>query len=68
MTYSAGMGTGEDASDRAKDAARMMQGSSTLRRVARIGFVVLGVLHTLIGAAAVSIGVFCVARARYERM
>ncbi|MGO4681018.1 DUF1206 domain-containing protein [Microbacterium sp. 2MCAF23] len=51
------MGTGEDASDRARDAARMTQGSSALRRVARIGFVVLGVLHILIGAAAISIGV-----------
>ncbi|VXB94396.1 conserved membrane hypothetical protein [Microbacterium sp. 8M] len=49
------MVTGEDASDLVKDAARSAQRSPLLRRVARVGFVVLGVLHILIGATAISI-------------
>jgi len=51
------MAIGEDASDQAKDAARTTQGSPVLRRIARIGFVVLGILHILIGATAISIAV-----------
>ncbi|OZB84144.1 DUF1206 domain-containing protein [Microbacterium sp. 13-71-7] len=51
------MDTGEDASERAKDAARSTRDSPALRRTARIGFAVLGVLHILIGAIAVSVAV-----------
>jgi len=51
------MGTAEDATDRAKDAARTAQHSPVLRRAARIGFLVLGVLHILIGTAAISVAV-----------
>lgn len=51
------MDTGEDASARAKEAARSTQRSPALRRAARIGFVVLGVLHILIGAIAVSVAI-----------
>ncbi len=39
----------------AKDAARRAKGSSGFRRVARIGFVVVGLVHLIIGFIAISI-------------
>lgn len=38
-----------------KHAARAAKGSSTFRRIARAGFIVLGVIHVIIGAIAISI-------------
>ena len=38
-----------------KDAARTAQRSDSFRRIARAGFVVVGVVHIIIGAIAVSI-------------
>jgi len=57
VVYPAGMDAGEEASERAKDAARSTRESPAFRRTARIGFAVLGVLHILIGATAISIAV-----------
>ncbi|MBO9625203.1 MAG: DUF1206 domain-containing protein [Microbacterium sp.] len=39
----------------AKQAARAAKGSTTFRRVARAGFVVLGLVHIVIGAIAISV-------------
>jgi len=39
----------------AKDAARATKGSDGFRRVARVGFLVVGVIHIIIGSLAVSI-------------
>jgi hypothetical protein len=38
-----------------KDAARAAQGSTVLRTIARIGYIVLGVVHIIIGLIAISI-------------
>ncbi|WP_295010421.1 DUF1206 domain-containing protein [uncultured Microbacterium sp.] len=51
------MTTGDDATDKAKDAARTVRRSPVLRRTARAGFAVLGLLHVVIGATAISVAV-----------
>lgn len=38
-----------------KHAARIAKGSSAFRRIARVGFVVLGLIHVIIGSIAISI-------------
>ena len=38
-----------------KHAARVAKGSSAFRRIARVGFVVLGLIHVIIGSIAISI-------------